>query len=298
MEEYHKQIIFRTQERLMAKSYNYATNLLSSGTTTPRYRVSRIIDNPRNGLLETEIPSDIPETFTVEMLVYSLRDNSLITSILLDNQNEDIFSVKTLVYSDTSVRKILFIDFSSINLIIEEGRFQVVLNFFVPEIGSYNEPILMLTDTSPSRKEVELSLLPQYKTPENIRKLSNFASPQISSEWVDAALRQIFNQPSSSISNNIPTDTSSMTYKVVESFLPAEIVVLINNPNTSGEFTSSVKTSIQSILNFSYGFATQSIRETGSSAYTDKILYNLVSSSIVRGVQRINPATINAFSIL
>lgn len=250
--------------------------------------VSRVIDNPLDKLLELEVPTTIPEYFTVELSFYTLTDNSLIASLVLDSNDESVFTATTLVYTDTSIRRLLFVDFSKIDITLEQGRFQVVMNFFIPEIGTFSEPQLVLTDISPSRKEVEFSISPEYITTGSINKLVDFASPQISSQWVLDAVRQIFNQPASATSNNIPTDSTNLTFDIVEEFLPVSVVTLLNDENTSPIFTGSLKLTTQTILNNAYGFATQSILASSSVVYTDTKLNTLVSKSIAYGISTLN----------
>lgn len=272
----------------MANTRNFNTNTTTLDGRYTRYMVSRVIDNPSNKLLEVEVPTTIPEHFTVELNFYTLTNNSLITSLVLDSNDENVFEATTLVYTDTSYRRLLFIDFSKIDITLDQGRFEVVINFFVPEIGSFNEPQLMLTNISPSRKEVEFSISPEYLTTSSVGKLVNFALPQISSQWVLDAMRQIFNQSPSPTSPNIPTDNTNLTFDVVESFLPQSVVILINDPNTSPMFTSSIKLTTQTVLNAAYGFASQSIMASSSVVYTDAVLNQLVSRSIAYGLNTLN----------
>lgn len=272
----------------MANNSNFDTNIQALNGRYTRYMVSRVIDNPLDKLLELEVPTTIPEYFTVELSFYTLADNSLIASLVLDSNDESVFTATTMVYADTSIRRLLFVDFSKIDITLEQGRFQVVMNFFIPEIGTFSEPQLVLTDISPSRKEVEFSISPEYITTGSINKLVDFASPQISSQWVLDAVRQIFNQPASATSNNIPTDSTNLTFDIVEEFLPVSVVTLLNDENTSPIFTGSLKLTTQTILNNAYGFATQSILASSSVVYTDTKLNTLVSKSIAYGISTLN----------
>ncbi len=42
----------------MANSYNYATNIQTLTGRYTKYMVSRVIDNPKNKLLELEVPAE------------------------------------------------------------------------------------------------------------------------------------------------------------------------------------------------------------------------------------------------
>lgn len=286
----------------MAKTSNYETDIGQFTGRYTKFMVSRIIDNPLNQLLELEIPTTIPENFTVELNFYSLVDNSLISSLVLDSSDEKVFSAKSLIYSDenqtSSNRRLLFIDFSNVQIPLVQGRYQVVFNFFIPEIGKYNEPQLMVMDISPSRKEVELRITPEYLTPTNINSLVDFGSPRIADDWVLDVARQIFNQPASATSNNVPTDNTNLTFDVVQTFLPQTIVSLINNPSTSTEFTNSVKSTTQLILDRAYGYATQSIAASGSVVYTNARWNMLIQESINYAVATITTTqTLGGYNI-
>lgn len=267
----------------MAKLSNFETDINSLNRTYTKYMVSRIIDNPLNDLLEVELPTTIPEEFTVEMQFYSLSNNGLVRTIILTSSDTDVFTATKLSYADTSERTLLYVDFSKLSLVLDgqEGKFQVVLNFFIPEIGRYDEPILVLNTISPSRTEVELSLNRKYATEENVNILTNFATPQISSEWVLDAVKYICNQ---SIPENsqIPTDKTKISFDIISAFLPQTVQTQLSNPNISTEYTSSVKLSTQQLLDSTYAYATQSIQTymNQDAIFTDTLIVNILSSSL------------------
>jgi hypothetical protein len=265
----------------MPNRYNYATNTATLNGRYTKYMVSRVIDNPRNRLLEVEAPTSIPESFVLELMFYSLAENYLISSIFLTSDDTDTVSVTKLRYADSSTRTLLFIDFAKINTNIEEGRLQLVVNFFIPEVGNFDESKFTLTTISPSRKELELKLIPQCITTESISELRTFASPQINSEWILDALKYICNQ-TQSLNPNLPTTTASLSFDVIQSYLPVSQLDKITNPNVSGDYTASIKQTTQQLLNTTYTFASQSIKETiqETPRFTDTMLIELVSSSL------------------
>lgn len=266
----------------MANSYNYATNIQSLAGRYTKYMVSRVIDNPKNKLLELEVPADIPEKFVVELMFYSLESSYLLSSIALTDEDTDVLKVTTLSYPDTSTRRLLFIDFSSLSINIEQGRIQLVLNFFVPEVGGFNQSKFSLTRISPSRKEVELSLLPQCLTDDILNELKIFTSPQINSDWVSDAIRQIFNQPASPTSNSIPTDRTNLIYGIIREYLPSSSKDFLTN-TASIELNNIVEQNLQTFMNIAYGYATESIIKTNNQPmvrYTNDMLINIVSNSI------------------
>ncbi len=271
----------------MANSYNYATNTQPLAGRYTKYMVSRVIDNPKNKLLQLEIPAEIPEKFVIELMFYSLDSSFLLSSVSLTEEDTDVVKVTTLSYADASVRRLLFIDFSSLSINIEQGRIQAVLNFFVPEVGGFNESKFSLTKISPSRKEVELSLTPQCTTESILEELKIFASPQINSKWVLDTFAYLCNQ-SQSIDLNIPTEKTSLSFDIVKAFLPAMESSKLNDQSSSAAYTASVEASVQQILNTTYNFASQSIEERlpETTRFTDAIISNIFSSSLSKAMQQ------------
>lgn len=268
----------------MSNTFNYETNVTRLKDSYNKFSVSRIISNPLDSLLETELPASFPETFIVEITLYSLANNNVVFNTKVDNQTDPtLFTVTTLQYPDGTSRRLVFIDFSKLPLSIEvpDGRFEVVLNFYVPEIGNATTSSLILNKISPSRTEVEVKLAPQYRTPQSASLLTTFASPQINAQWALDALKYICNQ-TQSLNPNIPTDQTALSFDIVQEFLPTVISTQLNNPNTSGDFTSSVKVSTQALLNSTYNYASQSIQTYISRkvVFTDKVLFEILSSSL------------------
>ena len=269
----------------MSNQYNYATDVANVNSGYTKYMASRVIDNPQNNLLELELPTSIPETFVIELQFYSLLDNSLLSSVALKSDATDAISATTLRYSDTSIRTLLFIDFSKISVDLEEGRLQLVVNFFIPEVGESGETKFAITNFSLSRTEVQVSLIPDMVTDENLQELRTFASPQINSKWVIEALKYICNQ-SQSFNLDIPTTTASLSFDIIQAYLPVSESNKINNTEVSGEYTASIKRTTQEILNSTYTFASQSIKEMMPvhTRFTDEMLINIVSSSLGKAV--------------
>jgi len=273
----------------MANTFNYETNIARLKDSYNKFSVSRIISNPLDNLLETEIPASFPEIFIVEITLYSLANNSVVFNTKIDNQVEPrLFTVTTLQYSDGTSRRLVFIDFSKLPLSIEvpDGRFEVVLNFYLPEIGNATTSSLILNRISPSRTEVEVKLAPQYKTPQSASLLTTFASPQINAQWALDALKYICNQ-SQSLNPNIPTEKTALTFDIVEQFLPVTTVTALNNPSTLPTFTASIKNTTQAILNGTYNYASASLATqlNQTTRVTDTIFYAIVSSSLSKAVK-------------
>ena len=255
----------------MANDINYAVTTEKQATATGnnKFTISRILDNSLNNLLSAMVPAEVPEKFTVEITLYSLYNNQAVFhTIYGSDEQTDVFSLTTLNYQNGGYRRLLFIDFSRIPLPFSSlfGRHQIVLNFFETEI----ENELTIKKISPDRTEIELELLPGSATSDNLNLVKNFAYPQITSTWVYDAIRQMCNQPSSSTSDNIPTDRTNLTYEIIKEYLPANIQTILDSEDTSEEFKEIVQTQTQKLLNSTYGLVTQSL---------------LASSSVIRFIE-------------
>jgi hypothetical protein len=276
----------------MANSYNYANNIDDLRGKYTKYITSRIIDDPKNKLLEIEVPTTLPEKFVLEVMFYSVTDNYFLSSVILTSDDTEVITTTTLQYPDTSIRKLLFIDFSKFNINIQQGRLQIVINFFVPEVGGYDSSKFTISKISPSRQEIEMSLLPQCITPEIIEELRLFATPRINSTWVLDALRYVYNQ-TQSMNPNIPTDKTPLSFDILQEFLPKETQALLLNPDTDAEFIQGIEQTTQHILNVAYNYATQSLSTNSlTQVYTKDSLNTIVSESITYSI---NSITLNPY---
>ena len=270
----------------MSKIRNYESNIFQLENQYERYSVSRIVETPRDDLLQLEVPTELPSNFFVEMHIYSYANNQLVFSTTTsDLQNNEVFSVTTMQYlQDSSIRRLLFINFSKILQPFPDGRFELVINFFSPEIGNPLTKPVSLTTISPSRTEVELKLTPEYRTPQSASQLRNFALPQINSTWALDAVKYVCNQ-SQSFNTNIPTDKTALTFDIIQEFLPASESIKLNNPNVAGVYTQSIKVSTQTLLNSIYTNASASIIQYPTETrFTNQLLMNILSSSISRAI--------------
>lgn len=266
----------------MANQLNYNTNVPNLSVANTKFMVSRILDNETSSLLEMQIPAELSDISYVEISLYSLFDNSLAYFNTFPSTIPGFLTVKTLAYEDQSFRKLLFIDFSKTDIQLVEGRYQAVFTFFAEEIGTADTAPLFIKTISPSRREVELKLLPDNTTDENIKKLIHFSSPQINTIWALDVIRQIFNQSGSS-NANIPTDNTQLTFEIITSSLPPLTSNLLSNENTPSQFINKTKQQTQLLLDSAYGHASQSIatqKTSGSVRFTEDKLNDIISSSI------------------
>lgn len=271
----------------MANQNNYQTLLSVAEGNYIKYTVSRVVSSPANKLIETELPANVPEDFILDISLYSLADNSLIYSAVFP-KNNDALEVRNLVYPDGSIRRMLFINFFKLQDLIDiDGTYQMVINFFVEEIGKYNSMSLAVTEISPTRKEIEVQLLPQYRNQEEITKLVTFATPSVSSTWVLDAFKYICNQ-TQSLNQNIPTEKNTLTYDVMTQYLPADQATKLKNPDVPGLYTASIQQTTQKILDMTYNYASESIilNYASQSLFTNKMMSDIFSSSLVKAMNQ------------
>lgn len=269
----------------MSNNYNYESDILSLSQNFKRFRVSRIIDNPVNRLLELEVPSNIPDNFTIEVMLYTLDSNQLVSSTVIDSAS-DVLNTVTLNYSADegtgfgSQRRLLFVDFSKLSIPLTQGRYELVLNFFVSEIGTFNEAALSVVTISPSRRELELRLTPQCGGLDYINKLKEFTAPQITRESILGALQQVFNQPDNN-RLNLTTDNTALSYDIIEDYFTDTTKQRISASKIlNSNYENILTQSIQTLQDRAYLFASESVRTSTTKIFTDSMIYDIVSSSL------------------
>jgi hypothetical protein len=258
----------------MANINNFQTDIDTLSRQYNRFIVSRTILDQRNRLLEIQEPANLPENYSVEISLYSLFDNSLVFNTTITTGSTAPLFTRTLQYSGSNqIRTMLFVDFSKEQLVIPDGEYQAVFNFFSNEFGSYDSRQLFLQDISPSRLEVELELLPEFKTAQKVTELRQTSRPQITAEYVLEAVDQIFGKITETM---IPSDNTVFTMDLItsnslfpEGFNSAAVIQITDITNQ--------------ILTQSYNSVTQSINQqltAGRIRFTDMYLNNIISASI------------------
>lgn len=267
----------------MANQTNYVTDLTVSSNNYKKFTVSRIVQNPYNTLIQTELPSTIPDVFDVEVSLYALVNNQRVYTNTFSSQSDSL-GIMTFAYADVTSRKFLVFDFSKSDIQTLDGTFQLVLSFLVPTVGSLNTLPLRITKISPSRTELELQLSPQYKTNVSASQLRDFAIPQVNSMWAIDLLKYVCNQPN--LNANIPTDKTPLLFDIIQEFLPPTQSAKITNPNVSGFYTQSIKNATQTLLNSTYNIATASIQALPpNTRLTHVLLSNILSSSVSQAIR-------------
>lgn len=249
----------------------FATNIQELSQGYLKFMVSRTFSNPRDNILEMQVPANLPPEFTVELSLFSQADDALIYHASYPSSQQSAFHIRTLQYANSELRKLLFIDFSEIQQNLPIGDFRLVLSFIEEEVGSAEAPILELTAVSPSRQEIELQLSSQYNTEEYQTELMEFARPRITSEWVLVALGQIFGV---SLATGMPSDNQILSFSDISKLLPAGL-------NT--DIVSELDSDTQAILETAYEAAKQTVETdilNGKHTFTNVYLKDIVQTAI------------------
>lgn len=271
----------------MPNTQNFRTDDVTLSQLYSKYNLSRIIANKSDDLLDMEVSADFPEKIlenNIEINLYSLADNSLIFADVIKNteQNTGAIYVEKLQYSDGSMRKLLYIDFAKVvpSLRLPSGQYSVTLNFFMDEVGSYDNRILKVNRISTSRTEVELKLTDSSQQ----EKLQQFSIPRINIEYIKPALAQIFNQ--TGFDNlNIPMSQakidSSSLYQNFTSGSGQNLVQYGFDVDDGSRI--GINTIAQNVLNVAYPIAVDTITNAiliGSRSFTEVELSNIVVNAI------------------
>jgi hypothetical protein len=186
------------------------------------------------------------------------------------------------VYLDGTTRNLLYIDFAQLpNLFIPTGTYQVTFDFFVNEIGKYNDRLLKLTKISPSRYEVELEHT--SPTTANLDKVKKFMEQGISSTWAIDAAKQIFNQIGSNTLDVPASDVTITGSNVLNNLDSGSTLITYGFAQDSIEGKPGIYTLTQQVLNLAYASASKKIQhdiDTGTGSFTATQLYGYVTSSI------------------
>lgn len=268
----------------MANQENYQSNIEELADQYTRYTVSRVVANKKDNLLDMEVPGDFSDALlenNIEVNLYSLADNSLIFSDVVQNVSGSIY-VQTLQYRDNSLRKLLYIDFAKVpNLNLPSGEYSVTLNFFADEIGAYDDRILKVNRISTSRTEVELKLTDTTQQ----KVLEQFATPLIPAEYIRPILLQIFNQTGSSDielpTSPIKIDSASLYQNFASG--SGEKLLQYNFDDDDGS-RIGINTIMQNVLNEAYPIALKTVKDmiffSGSTTFTETELSEYVVNAI------------------
>ena len=270
----------------MANQSNFKTDISVISKSYTKYTLSRIIENLSDNLLETELPAEFPSTLNdvaVQISIYSLFDNSLIYADTISNDTEYTpIYINKFIYQDNSSRNLLYVDFAQLpNLFLPTGTYQVTFDFYVNEIGSYDERNLKVTKISPSRYEVELEHT--NPTPENLEEVQKFVEHGINAKWVLDATKQIFNQIGSQTLDVPASDVTITGSNVLTNLDSGSTLIDYGFAEDSLDGKPGIYTLTQQILDIAYSSASKQIQrdiDTGTGSFTATRLYGYVTSSI------------------
>lgn len=176
----------------MANQENYTEPLVPD---TKRYSVSRVATIPTDELLFAVEPADFGFTTNdnIELHFYSKLTSNLVFSQRIDLV-DDILGIRTIDYVDGKFRNYITLDFNKYielyPLKISPGEYEIVINIFSDEIGSYNNKKMIVNAVSDSRTEVNLRFKDVTET--NLLELNEFVNPAISKPYLDGILQNIF----------------------------------------------------------------------------------------------------------
>lgn len=176
----------------MANQENYTESLVPD---TKRYSVSRVATIPTDELLFAVEPADFGFTTNdnIELHFYSKLTSNLVFSQRID-LIDDILGIRAIDYIDGKFRNYITLDFNRYielyPLKISPGEYEIVINIFSDEIGSYNNKKMIVNAVSDSRTEVNLRFKDVTET--NLLELNEFVNPAISKPYLDGILQNIF----------------------------------------------------------------------------------------------------------
>jgi len=148
------------------------------------FPVSRIAESEADpDILEGRLPGlfGFGADDNVEMHFYDTANN-LVGSVIIP-VNTGIISGKTIVLPDGTTDEKILIDMSRVQqelgLLVAPGTYNISMNFFSNEIGSYTDPKMIIEEVSPSRTELRLGFANNVNTNLEQGELYEFVQPSV-----------------------------------------------------------------------------------------------------------------------
>jgi hypothetical protein len=194
------------------------SNFRSDITTEqePRFLASRIVNFPEEEILLEQIPASFGYDIfdNIELHFYTVPDNFLIASLVVNAEDDDILKSHIVSYADETFKNYIRVDFTKLfeknQIILLPGDYKIVMNFFANEIGSYNDKRMFIQEISESRTEVQLQFFGTQnliKREENINSLKEFVPPSFSRPVAIGVAEKIFRS-----GIQLSDDTEGLTY--------------------------------------------------------------------------------------
>jgi hypothetical protein len=183
----------------MPNQNNFRSDVVT--ISDPRFIASRIVSFPEEEILYESIPASFGYDIfdNIEIHFYSVPNNNLLLSTLIDASDSDILKSHIVSYEDGTFKNYIRIDFTRLfekkELFLRPGDYKIVINFFADEIGSYNNRKLYLQDISESRTEVEVAFFDTQDIEdlnENLIDLREFILPSFSRPTAIGVAEKIF----------------------------------------------------------------------------------------------------------
>lgn len=262
----------------------FKTNIDETGTQYYKFLVSRNFSSPRDALLETYVPASFPSEFVVELTMFSALGGELAYNDRFASSTNNAFSIKTRQYSNSEIRRLLFINLRELIHEFPVGEFLLIMNFYAMEIGDTSDTVLQVKRISPSRTELELELTPAAaQVQANINALQQFSSPRVTSTVVLDVINQIFD--TGSMTSQLQTDNIRFSSELLLETMPDGLDA------TATEYILSAS---QNIMRSAY----QSVRNTvsadiaaGKSIFTDIYLQSVINSAVSASYSTLESST-------
>lgn len=201
----------------MANQSNY-TESAQEGNL--RYNLSRVATIPTDEILFSVEPADFGFNVkdNIEIHFYSKLTENLIYSQRI-SLIDGILGIRTIQYEDSKTRNYITFDFNKYielyPLKISSGDYEIVLNIFSDEIGSYEDRKLIINAVSDSRTEINLRFNDVTET--NLLELNEFVKPAISKPYLDGVIQNIFQNAATTSAETIGLTVSKILSELSES---------------------------------------------------------------------------------
>jgi len=183
----------------MPNQSNFRSDITTN--TDPRFLASRVVSYPEEGILLEQVPASFGFSAydNIEVHFYSVPDNALVLSTVMDANDADILKSHVVSYADGTLKNYIRIDFTALfqkkQLLLIPGDYRLVLNYFTEEIGDYNDRQLQLQIISPSRTEVQLAFnnnVDEVAIQQNMTSSREFVLTSLEQPFAVGAAEKIF----------------------------------------------------------------------------------------------------------
>jgi hypothetical protein len=231
------------------------------------FPVSRIAESDADqDILEGRLPGQFgfDADDTIEMHFYDTA-NSLVGSVVIP-VSTGIISAKTIALPDGTTDEKVIIDMTRVQqelgLLVPPGNYNVSINFFSDEIGSYTDPKMIVEEVSPSRTELRLGFTNNTVTSTEQGELFEFVQPAVPRVIAAGLVADTLgvNQQGTGVEINPEIETLIDTSRTaIQGFIDTVVEQLIaENPDIIGQL-ADLQPDAPENLNFTIEFLVGSI---------------------------------------